>query len=245
MTHTIGRNIYLTLKNNQHYQRVLAKVDTGAYSSSISEEVAKALKLDGKPSDAIKQIKSASGREHRDFYDVKISIPNVMEIDTQVNVADRTGLKYEMILGRRDIAKFQALVDVTQAEVKKISEIKKYQEFELYLETIKFFESIRLRNSFQQETRDLKSETWDWIYGEMPYEIRQSYVGKDITDIVSWFESNYVIPETKNEYTRNKFKTWEEIINKAKRYSYKDGLYHIDNIFGYLDTFFNDPYKKN
>ena len=190
MRPTIGKNIYLTLRCGKNHVRVLAKVDTGAFSSSISEEVSAVLKLEGRKVDMIKQIKSASGRENREFYEVKMSIPNVMEIDTEVNVADREGLKYQMILGRKDIAKFKALVDVTKAEHKKVSEIRNYKQFEVYLEQMIFLESVRLQTTYQYNTRDLKQKDWEFVYDDLPYELKDKYRKNNQGDVLNWFKEN-------------------------------------------------------
>lgn len=91
--------------------KVLAKIDTGAWRTSICESLAKDLKLN-KPIDK-KVVKSALGREERYVYDVKMVLGK-KKLKTQVFVSDRRNLKYDVIIGRRDLQDF--LVDPRQNE---------------------------------------------------------------------------------------------------------------------------------
>lgn len=107
----VGRTVNLKLINGENEVDVIAKVDTGAYSSSIDSSIA--VKLDLKSDPIKKKITSASGESERDFYKILIS-DNNMTTEAMVNIAARDSLKYKMILGRKDISKLNYIVDVNK-----------------------------------------------------------------------------------------------------------------------------------
>ncbi|MFA4930581.1 MAG: sugar-transfer associated ATP-grasp domain-containing protein [Patescibacteria group bacterium] len=82
---------------------VMAKIDTGAWRTAICRTLADRLKLK-KPIQK-KLVKSALGREEREIYEVKMVLGK-KKITTQVFVADRRNLKYDVIIGRRDLQNF-------------------------------------------------------------------------------------------------------------------------------------------
>lgn len=87
--------------------RVRAKIDTGANSSSIDTEVAEQLGVD--LDDAKKRkFRSALGREARPIVDLEMRIGG-RTIRTSMSVDDRSKLKYEMLVGAKDLQGF--LVD--------------------------------------------------------------------------------------------------------------------------------------
>lgn len=83
--------------------RAVAKIDTGAYRTSIGENIAEKLIME-KPLRK-KYVKSAFGGEWRNVYDL-IMVLQGKRVKTQVFVADRAHMKYDMIIGRRDLKSF-------------------------------------------------------------------------------------------------------------------------------------------
>lgn len=85
---------------------VLAKVDTGAWSSSIDRTLAEKIGL-VYPSNILwsKAVKSAAGREVRKFINVTYYLAG-RKIRTSMSLAKRANLKTQMIVGRRDLEGF-------------------------------------------------------------------------------------------------------------------------------------------
>jgi hypothetical protein len=110
----IGRNVIVSIVTPDGDVDILAKVDTGAYSSSIDESFFKSLNLDEKVIKN-KMVRNVHGEEQRDVYDIDLIIKD-MKISSELNVFDRSKMKYKMILGRQDIVKLGALVDVTKKD---------------------------------------------------------------------------------------------------------------------------------
>lgn len=114
-TRTVGRTVELKLINGEYEIDVIAKVDTGAFSSSIDESIAKELNLTDKPVKYM--VKSASGSTSRDFFSVLLS-DGFLTTETLVNIAVRKHLKYKMILGTQDILDLKYIVDVSEEIIK-------------------------------------------------------------------------------------------------------------------------------
>lgn len=91
--------------NNEQYETV-AKIDTGAYRSSVCYSIAEKINLNR----ALKKksVRSALGNEERNIVDLKFSLDDLL-IDTEVFLAKRENMKHDMIIGRKDIKKY--LVD--------------------------------------------------------------------------------------------------------------------------------------
>jgi hypothetical protein len=111
---TIGRNVLVQIITPKEDVKILAKVDTGAYSSSIDEKLFKELNLDEKILKN-KIVRNVMGEEERDVYEIDFIVKG-MKITSQLNVFDRSDMKYQMILGRKDIKQLNALVDVKQKD---------------------------------------------------------------------------------------------------------------------------------
>lgn len=92
--------------NQQQRYKTLAKIDTGAWRSAISFDVAKKLKIE--EGRELRMVKSALGEEIRTIAPLTFFLGGE-KIETEVFLADRSQMKYEMIIGRRDLKQF--LVD--------------------------------------------------------------------------------------------------------------------------------------
>jgi hypothetical protein len=82
---------------------VKAKIDTGAYRTSIDRDLAEELGL--LRSDNIvmqRQYESALGKVRRDVINITFYLAG-KKIETTASVADRTGLKRPFLVGRRDL----------------------------------------------------------------------------------------------------------------------------------------------
>ena len=108
----IGRtaNVIITDMSG-HTMTVLAKVDTGADSSSIDETIAKQLNL---PIADSRTIKSALGSSLRNFGECYVEVLG-RKIKTAVSITNRSGLKYKMLLGKIDLDNTWLIVDVKKS----------------------------------------------------------------------------------------------------------------------------------
>ena len=126
---TLGRDVKVIIPTPSGDREILAKVDTGAFSTSIDESLFKSLNLDEKIMNT-KVVRNVHGEEKRDVYEIDIVV-NGKNILSELNVFDRGDMKYKMIIGRKDIQKLDAVVDVQK-------EISKFENFN---------EEINLKNS--------------------------------------------------------------------------------------------------
>jgi alpha-L-glutamate ligase-like protein len=104
---TIGtRELVKIVNSNRRKIEVWAKVDTGAWRSSIDKSLARDLGLMGK-GDVIlsKTFKSTLGTEKRPLINIKYYLAG-RAIDTVVSVANRSKLRRPFIIGRRDLGGF-------------------------------------------------------------------------------------------------------------------------------------------
>lgn len=83
---------------------ILAKVDTGAYRTSIDEGIARKLGID-RPIILQKGVQGALGRQSRPIIALSL-ILRKKHISTEVSLIDRSHMKYGMILGCRDLRGF-------------------------------------------------------------------------------------------------------------------------------------------
>lgn len=96
----------VTLYGPKGKKTVNAKIDTGAYTSSIDEALVGDLGFE--PFHTKKRVRSGIGFEERDAVKVAFRINNKV-INTIASYTDRTHMRYDMIIGRRDLKGF--LVD--------------------------------------------------------------------------------------------------------------------------------------
>ncbi len=83
---------------------LLAKVDTGAYRTTIDEKIARKLGLD-RQIIAHKEIRGALGKQTRPIVALSFLLRK-KHISTEVSLIDRSHMKYDIILGRRDLKGF-------------------------------------------------------------------------------------------------------------------------------------------
>ena len=98
----------VVIHHNDREHEVEAKIDTGAYRTSIDVNVARELRLE--PTERAVAVRSASGGERRPTVQLTIRLGG-REIETIASLAEREHMNYPMIIGRRDLAGF--LVDPT------------------------------------------------------------------------------------------------------------------------------------
>lgn len=86
--------------------KVKAKLDTGAWRSSISEDLAEELGLLAEDNILwTKKVRSAVGKEKRPVINITFWLKG-RKIETSASVADRSRLRKKFIVGRRDLAGF-------------------------------------------------------------------------------------------------------------------------------------------
>ena len=90
---------------------VHAKVDTGADSSSIDRSIAEKLGLMD-PENILYEdyFESSLGRRRRQIVGVTMLLAGT-KLKTRASVADRSKLRYQMIVGRRDLKGFAVVVE--------------------------------------------------------------------------------------------------------------------------------------
>ena len=94
----------LDSKGEKH--KTTTKIDTGAYRTSICQSLAEKLGLI--KTVKYKKVRSALGKEERQIIDLSF-ILDKRRVSTEAFVADREEMKFDIIIGRKDLKKF--LVD--------------------------------------------------------------------------------------------------------------------------------------
>ncbi len=90
----------VTLRTKTRNITVQAKLDSGAYRSSVDEQLAKKLNL--KPTGKKVFVQSASGRKFRPTVNLVFELAG-KKITTEASIIDRSHLRYPMIVGRKDL----------------------------------------------------------------------------------------------------------------------------------------------
>ena len=91
----------LDSKGEKH--KTTTKIDTGAYRSSICQSLAKKLGLI--KTVKYKKVRSALGKEERQIIDLSFVLDK-KKVSTEAFVADREEMKFDIIIGRKDLKKF-------------------------------------------------------------------------------------------------------------------------------------------
>lgn len=96
---------------NGHHHTIMAKIDTGAWRTTIDESLAKKF---GLHTNIIEErgVRGALGKQTRPVIELPVIIHN-RPIKTKAFLADRSHMNYDIIIGRRDLKGF--LVDPTKS----------------------------------------------------------------------------------------------------------------------------------
>jgi len=109
----------ITIRYQGQTKTILSKLDTGAYRSSIHENLVRELQLP-KTSKKV-YVKSATGQHYRPTVTVSFTLAG-RKINTIASVVDRSHLKYQMIIGRLDLKGFTISPIITQGEEEDVLE---------------------------------------------------------------------------------------------------------------------------
>ena len=105
--HILGLTEKVTVVGSE--KRVLvARIDSGATTSSIDKELADELNLG--PTIRIKLVKSASGVGKRPIVEAEVNI-NGSVIKDEFTIADRSHMTYPILIGQNTLKKGQFLID--------------------------------------------------------------------------------------------------------------------------------------
>jgi alpha-L-glutamate ligase-like protein len=109
----------VTIRTKTATKEIKAKLDTGAYRSSIDEALAKELELP--VTKDMVYITSASGNAHRPTTQLSFQIAG-KKVTSQVSIVNRSHLKYPMIVGRIDLKGFLIRPDMGNEEDDELAE---------------------------------------------------------------------------------------------------------------------------
>ncbi|MFP4403784.1 MAG: RimK/LysX family protein [Nanoarchaeota archaeon] len=107
---TIGLIEEVILKNKVTNEavKIKARIDTGAHSNSIDSNLAKELSLG--PSIKTTVVKSANGYSLRQVFNVDVIIKD-KKIEGKFTIADRSKMKYKILIGRDILSRINLLID--------------------------------------------------------------------------------------------------------------------------------------
>jgi hypothetical protein len=92
-------------------RRIKARIDTGAQSNSIDSTLAASLNLG--PIVNTTMVRSANGNSLRPVVNTKIEIGG-RELKGRFTLADRSNMKYKVLIGRNILSKSGFLIDPTK-----------------------------------------------------------------------------------------------------------------------------------
>lgn len=101
----LTENVTIVGKKNK---RLVARIDTGATKSSVDSKIASSLKLG--PVIRTKLVKSASGNKLRPVVEGKVRLKGRL-IKTEFTLADRSHMKYKVLIGQNVLKDGEFLVD--------------------------------------------------------------------------------------------------------------------------------------
>lgn len=105
---TIGLTENTLVISKEKKKQLVARIDTGATKSSIDKSLADEMILG--PIIRTKVVKQASGKVIRDVIKVKVKIAN-KQITSEFTVADRSHMKYRILIGQNTLKKGKFLID--------------------------------------------------------------------------------------------------------------------------------------
>jgi len=95
-------------ENQEH--SLIAKIDSGAYRSAICQTLIDKLDINAE-SNRAKTVRSSIGQEERRIIPLNFILDDNL-IESEVFIADRTQMNFDMIIGRRDLKQF--MIDPTK-----------------------------------------------------------------------------------------------------------------------------------
>lgn len=98
----------VTILVDSFNHKLLARIDTGATSSSIDKELVEELGLG--PGHRLTTVRSAAGTEKREIIKIKILL-NGKIIEEEFSIADRTHMTYSVLIGQNILKKGEFLID--------------------------------------------------------------------------------------------------------------------------------------
>lgn len=104
----LGLTTPVQIRSNNKEEKITARVDTGATSSSIDTSLALALNLG--PALKSRVVKSASGVKERPIIKAEVNI-NGSIIEAEFTVADRKHMTYKMLIGQNILKQGNFLID--------------------------------------------------------------------------------------------------------------------------------------
>jgi hypothetical protein len=107
MRNTLGLVECITICKDDKKIELQAKIDTGAATCSIDKSVADSLQL---VPTSKKKIRNAHGRSERDSAYITVMIAG-QRIDTEATIADRSHMRYKVLLGQNLLKAGNFLVD--------------------------------------------------------------------------------------------------------------------------------------
>lgn len=107
----LGLTEEVTVLGKNKNKTVMAKIDTGATSSSIDHKLAQELEL--APGEKFIVVKSASGTKKRPVIKVKIKFDGSI-LEEDFTIADRSHLTYPLLIGQNILKKGNFLINPKQ-----------------------------------------------------------------------------------------------------------------------------------
>ncbi len=104
----LTENVEVFSMDKEKKKKVKARIDTGAHSNSVDSNLAATLNLG--PVVKTTVVKSANGESLRPVVKMKINL-NGKELTGLFTIADRSKMKYRVLIGRNILSKSGFLID--------------------------------------------------------------------------------------------------------------------------------------
>ena len=98
----------VTIMGDTSHHKLLARIDTGATSSSIDKELVEELGLG--PGHRLTTVRSATGTEKREIIKISILL-NGNVIEEEFSIADRAHMTYSVLIGQNILKKGKFIID--------------------------------------------------------------------------------------------------------------------------------------